>query len=66
MIPNTNAREILIVHLYNKDALDSLPATVRTAERLGQTVDINITRDGMGKIHSLQVMASPPEPPKQR
>ena len=61
-----NARELYIAHLYNMDAIKALPATVRAAERLGFTVDINVTKDGMGKIHSLQVMTLAPEPPKQR
>lgn len=61
MKPNTNAREIHIAHLYNWEGLRMLPSVVRTAERLGHDVEINVTKDGMGKIHSLQVMATPPD-----
>lgn len=58
---NTNAREVHLAHLYNPDAIAALPMAVRTAERLGFDVDIQICKDGMGKVHSLQVFATPPE-----
>ena len=57
-----NQKEIHIAHLYNWDALRGIPHAVRTAERLGYEVEIHVSKDGMGKIHSLQVFASPPEP----
>lgn len=59
--PNTNAREIHIAHLYNREAWNDIPSVVRTAERLGHTVELNICMDGMGKMHSVQVFAVPPE-----
>jgi hypothetical protein len=58
---NTKATEHFIAHLHNHDAMRDLPAMVRSAERLGCEVDIRIIKDGMGKIHSLQVMVLRPE-----
>lgn len=61
MKPNTDAREIHVAHIYSKDAIAEMPSAIRTAERLGHNVEIEIRRDGMGRIHSLQCFAIPPE-----
>lgn len=65
MIPNTKAKEHFIAHLYNRDAMRDLPIMIRSAEKLGCEVDIHVTKDGMGRIHSLQVMVVKPEDQKK-
>lgn len=50
--------DIVYAHLYNPEAMRSVPGAIRAAELLGYRCDITFTRDSQDNIHSIVVTAS--------